>query len=67
MLLKVSQAGAPLLLALAVWAFATGRVVPRWLYDREVARAEALQKLLEREAAYNERLRNGRRGEADGT
>ncbi len=54
-LVKISQAGAPALLAFAVWAFATGRVVPRWLYDREVTRTEALQRLLDREKAFNER------------
>lgn len=37
---QVSQASSPFLLALAVWAFASGRVVPRWIFDRETQRAD---------------------------
>lgn len=55
MLLQVSQVGAPALLALAIWGLVTGWVVPRWIYDREVARGDALQKLYDREKAFNER------------
>ena len=58
--LKFSQVSAPALLVFAVWCFATGRVVPRWLYDREVARTEALQRLLEREKAFNGRQQEQR-------
>lgn len=36
---QVSQASSPFLLALAVWAFASGRVVPRWVYEASEARA----------------------------
>lgn len=37
---QVSQASSPFLLVLAVWAFAFGKVVPRWVYDASEKRAE---------------------------
>lgn len=42
---QISQASSPFLLALAVWAFATGRVVPRWLYDASERRSEEWKRL----------------------
>lgn len=42
---QVSQASSPFLLVLAVWAFATGKVVPRWIYDASERRAEEWKRL----------------------
>lgn len=53
---QVSQATSPFLLALAVWAFATGKVVPRWIFDEAAKREQAWQTLYEREKATSERL-----------
>lgn len=53
---QVSQATSPFLLALAIWAFATGKVVPRWIYDQAEKREAAWQTLYEREKATTERL-----------
>ncbi len=63
---QVSQASSPFLLALAVWAFATGRVVPRWVLDDAAKREAAWQLLYEREKATAERLIEDRerRGQA---
>lgn len=41
----VSQAASPFLLTLAVWAFATGKVVPRWVYDASERRADEWRQL----------------------
>lgn len=51
-----ATASAPALLVAAVWAFATGRVVPRWIFDESVRREQAWQTLYERERATAERL-----------
>ena len=63
---QVSQASSPFLLALAIWAFAVGRVVPRWVHDESVKREAAWQTLYEREKATAERLIEDRerRGQA---
>lgn len=53
---RISQAGSPFLLVLAIWAFATGKVVPRWIYDEAVKREGAWQTLYEREKTTSERL-----------
>lgn len=45
MIAQVSQASSPLLLALAVWAFASGRVVPRWVHDAAERRADEWKRL----------------------
>lgn len=63
---KVAQASAPVLLVISVWAFAVGRVVPRWIYD-ECSRREAVwQALYAREKETSERLIEDRerRGQA---
>lgn len=52
----ISQAGSPFLLVLAVWAFATGKVVPRWIFDLETKRADSWQTLYEREKGTSEKL-----------
>lgn len=44
---QVSQASSPFLLVMAVWAFATGRVVPRWVHDASERRAEEWRALSE--------------------
>jgi hypothetical protein len=53
---QVSQATAPFLLVMAVWAFATGKVVPRWVHDEAAKREQAWMTLYEREKATSERL-----------
>jgi hypothetical protein len=53
---QVSQATSPFLLALAVYAFATGKVVPKWIYEEAAKREEAWRVLYEREKATSERL-----------
>ncbi len=53
---KFAQASAPVLLVVSVWAFAVGRVVPRWIYDEAAKREAAWQTLYEREKATAERL-----------
>ena len=53
---QISQASSPFLLALAVWAFANGKVIPRWLYDESVKRETAVWALYEREKVTSERL-----------
>jgi len=55
-LLKVSQVGSTALLVIAVWAFATGRVVPRWVLDESAKREAAWTLLYEREKATVEKL-----------
>lgn len=52
---QVSQAASPFLLALAVWAFATGKVVPRWIYDAEARRAEEWRQLALRQQPLTQR------------
>lgn len=42
-------------LVIAVWAFASGKVVPRWLYDAKVADCERWQSVAERAANALER------------
>lgn len=42
---QVSQASSPFLLTLAVWAFATGRIVPRWVHDASERRADEWKRL----------------------
>lgn len=59
-LAQVSQAASPFLLVLAVWAFATGKVVPRWIYDEAMKREAAVWTLYEREKATSERLLDDR-------
>jgi hypothetical protein len=53
---RIAQASSPVLLVLAVWAFAVGRVVPRWVYEESSKRESAWQLLYEREKATAERL-----------
>jgi hypothetical protein len=53
---QVSQMSSPFLLAMAVWAFATGKVVPKWVLDESAKREAAWQTLYEREKATAERL-----------
>lgn len=55
-LVKVAQAGSVTLLVIATWAFATGRVVPRWVLDESAKREAALWVLYEREKATTDRL-----------
>lgn len=66
MLGSVAQASAPFLLVLAVWAFAVGKVVPRWIYDESTKREQSWQILYEREKATAEKLIEDRerRGQA---
>jgi hypothetical protein len=64
---QVSQASSPFLLVLAVWAFATGRVVPRWIFDESAKREQAWQVLYEREKATAERLIEQREREGRAT
>lgn len=52
---QVSQAASPFLLTLAVWAFATGRVVPRWVYDASERRAEEWKRLADRQQGLTDR------------
>ena len=65
-LLKVSQAGSTVLLAVAVYGAARGWWVPRWIYDECAARERVWQTLYEREKATSERLIEDRerRGQA---
>lgn len=55
-LLKLSQAGSTVLLAVAVYGAARGWWVPRWIYDETVKREAAVWTLYEREKATSERL-----------
>ena len=52
---QVSEASSPFLLALAVWAFATGRVVPRWIYDASERRADEWKRIAERQQGLTDR------------
>jgi hypothetical protein len=63
---KIAQASSPVLLVLAIWAFATGKVVPRWVHDDAAKREEAWRVLYEREKSTSERLIEDRerRGQA---
>ena len=56
---QVSQATSPFILALAVWAFATGKVVPRWIHDEALKREAAVWTLYEREKQTSEKLISG--------
>jgi len=44
---QISQASSPFLLVIAVWAFAMGKVVPRWVHDASEKRAEEWRQLSE--------------------
>mgnify|MGYP001572499059 CR=1 FL=1 len=52
----IKDLGLPLgFLVIAVYAFASGKVVPRWLYDAKVADCERWQSVAERAANALER------------
>lgn len=52
---QVSQASSPFLLVMAVWAFATGRVVPRWVHDAAEKRADEWKQLAQAQQGISAR------------
>jgi len=51
---QVSTASSPFLLVCAIWAFATGKVVPRWLYDASERRADEWKRLVQHQQHMTE-------------
>lgn len=55
----VRDGGALGAMTVAVWAFATGRIVPRWIYDDVAHQRDKALTIGEAMASAYERQRNG--------
>lgn len=55
----VEHGGTVAILVLIIWCLITGKVVPRWQYDRETMKSDALWELVKKSVRIGETVANG--------